>query len=189
MGKCVLYQMQGCLTTRSYIGSSRSDGRQDSRPRFTLDQLETLYDEVWEAEHEVGPRVELVEAFSPHAAKVAELEAKGDLANSLKQNRCAALTDLVRRFWGWEIGNWDEKAQKVRRVLTERPRQCEDWRHSGASAEIMEQICIRTQNPIYLLMGRVIHRFVPPGYEQLSADQRRDRQALALGVNEGHSFF
>ena len=111
-GKCVLYHMQGCLTTRSYIGSGRSDRRQDSRPRFTLDQLETLYDEVWEAEHEVGPRVELVEAFAPHAAKVAELEAKGDLANSLKQNRCTALTDLVRRFWGWEIGNWDERRRK-----------------------------------------------------------------------------
>ena len=54
---------------------------------------------------------------------------------------------------------------------------------------MMEQICIRTQNPLYLLKGRVIHRFVPPGYERLSADQRRDRQALALGVNEGHSFF
>ena len=54
---------------------------------------------------------------------------------------------------------------------------------------MMEQICIRAQSPLYLLKGRVVHRFVPPGYEELSADQRRDRQALVLGVSEGHAFF
>ena len=96
-GRCVLYQMQGVVTTRGYACSKQ----QGYRPRFTLGQLEVLFDEVWEDELEVGPRVELADAFRPHAAKVLELDAKGDFERCLQDNRHKGLCDLVRRYYGW----------------------------------------------------------------------------------------
>ena len=86
-------------------------------------------------------------------------------------------------------GRWGEKAEKVRRVLTEEPRSCEDWRQQGVSAQMLEQICARTMNPLWLIKGQFVYRFVPPGYENFSADQKRDHQAIVMSVNGGHAFF
>ena len=82
------------------------------------------------------------------------------------------------------------KAAKVRRLLTEQPRQCDDWRQQGVTARMLESICVQTMNPLWLLKGqRVIYRFVPPGFEQLTTDQKRDHQAIVMAVTAGHAFF
>jgi len=74
-GRCALYQTHGVLT-------SRSRGH-DPRPRFTLDQLEVVFDERWEEEVDVGRRAELVEVFGSYREKVLELDATGQLAEVL----------------------------------------------------------------------------------------------------------
>jgi hypothetical protein len=82
---------------------------QDYRPRFTLDQLETLFDEVWEAELEVGPRVELVEAFRPCAAMVLELDAKGESAGTPLQGQLRPCPPLLR-LKIWSLGRKSRKS-------------------------------------------------------------------------------
>ena len=80
-------------------------------------------------EFEVGPRAELVEAFASYREKVLELDAAGELAEALHQSHPEGLGDLARRFYGWIYGEWDLKAQKVRRLFAELPRPLDvDWR-------------------------------------------------------------
>ena len=35
----------------------------------------------------------------------------------------------------------------------------------------------------------MIYHVNPPGWEELTSDQRRDRQAVLISVNDGHAFF
>jgi hypothetical protein len=140
-GRCVLYQLQKVVTTRN---KGLADNEQ--RPRFTLDQLETLFDECWEEELELGPRTQLVEAFLPFADKVAELREPGELERCLRENNSRGLRDVTQRYYGWLGSRWNEKAQRIRRVLNDQPRQCDDWRQHGVTALQLEAVCTKTMN-------------------------------------------
>ena len=45
------------------------------KPRFDVDELEVILDEIWEEERGVGPRQDLVDKFMPFAAKLAKKDA------------------------------------------------------------------------------------------------------------------
>ena len=55
---------------------------------------------------------------------------------------------------------------------------------------MLEKICTRTENRLYVLKGQaLVHEFLPPGCNDLTADQQRYRGAIAVSINDGHAFF
>ena len=75
-------------------------------------------------------------------------------------------------------------------ILSSQPREFDDWRQNGVTPELLERICTKTVNPLVLLKGEhILHRFDPPGWEDLTSDMRRDHQPIVLSVNAGHAFF
>ena len=88
------------------------------------------------------------------------------------------------------MGGGTRRSCKVLDVLSSQPRNFDDWRQDGVTPELLERICTKTVNPLVLLKGEhILHRFDPPGWEDLTVDQRRDHQPIVLSVNAGHAFF
>ena len=164
-GLCVLYGLQQACTYRQF--SRDEDGECDRKPRYELDELAVVFDEVWEEEREMGPRHDLVDEFMPFAAKLAKKDAEADfyrlhckheeaaklsLENSIATDRPLGLRAAsLKYFKNLSVA---ERAVKIRRLLTATPRQCEDWRDHGVSARMLEQICDRTENQLFVLKGQ-----------------------------------
>lgn len=186
-GRCVLYQLREVITSRS-----RVRGADEQRPRFELDELEAIFDECWEEEFEVGPNPRTVEAFGPVAAQFLELDAEGDLVRRLSEwhNGCDKLRAVIQRFYGWMHGGWEAKVARVRRLLGVPPRQTDDWRQHGVTPLQLEAVCTKTLNPLWVLRGsNLLYRFVPPGWDALTTNQRRNHQPVIMSLNAGHAFF
>jgi hypothetical protein len=189
-GRCTLFQMQKVVTCRRKQHTTEEE-------RFTLDELEAIFDEAWELEleHDTGSRPgahpNLYEAFLPFADLLGSTD-PGALEEALKHDNspCRELRKVIQRFFGWQRGQWDDKLLRVLDILSAPPRQFDDWRQTGVTPELLERICTRTVNPLVLLKGEhIIHRFDPPGWENLTPDMRRDHQPIVLSVNAGHAFF
>jgi len=70
-GMCVHYGLQQARTYRPW-----NDGERALKPRYEIDELRTIFDEVWEEEREAGPRQELVDDFIKFAANFMNLTTK-----------------------------------------------------------------------------------------------------------------
>ena len=107
-GMCVLYGLQQACTHRPHDGLVE-------KPRFEIDELMTIFDEVWEEERGLGPRQELVDHFMPFAAKLAKKDAdarflqhhgklddakKQSLEVSIATDRPKGLRVLATRYYG-----------------------------------------------------------------------------------------
>jgi 5-methylcytosine-specific restriction endonuclease McrA len=159
------------------------------RERFTLGQLETLFDEVWEGQCELGPRLQLLEHFRGFEAKLADKSVE-ELTECIKtSNRPRGLRPLVNRFFGW-LDDTEEKAKRLHRLFASRPRECEDWRQTGVSSPMLEEVCMLTGNPLLVMKGQgVWHRVDLPGFADLTAGQRKHLQPICVSVNDAHAFF
>jgi hypothetical protein len=200
-GMCALYGLQQACTYRPKHGDEY--GYETSKPRFELDELMTIFDEFWEEQREAGPRQELVDEFMPFAAKLAKKDAEAEfyrlhgkhgeadklsLENSIATDRPKGLRAVATKFF--KSLSMDEKAVKVRRLLTATPRECEDWRDHGVSARMLEKVCDRTENQLFVIKGqKVVHQFVPRIWNELTEHERRGRGCIALSINEGHGVF
>jgi hypothetical protein len=55
----------------------------------------------------------LIMSSAPFAAKLAEMDEKGDLEDAPRRNAHKNLCNAMRRFWGWNC-DWSQKVAKRR---------------------------------------------------------------------------